>query len=52
MRVESIQECPADAPAEAVIHAFLSLMDIFASWQSHGPPLSLLLMANSWKVLR
>ena len=51
-RVESIQKCPADAPAEAVIHPFLSLLDVFAARQSHGSPLSIFLTANSWKVPR
>jgi hypothetical protein len=34
--IESIQECPADTPGEAVIYSFLSFTDIFAARQSHG----------------
>jgi hypothetical protein len=49
-RVVSIQECPADTPAEAVIHSFLTVFDIFAARQSHGSPPQTCLTANSWKV--
>ena len=37
--IESAQEGPADAPAEAVIDAFLSLLNVFVAGQSHGSPL-------------
>jgi len=36
--IESIKECAADTPAEAVIDTFLSFLDIFAARQSHGSP--------------
>ena len=51
-RVESAQKCPADAPAEAVIHPFLSFLDVCAARQTHGSPLLTLLTADSWKVPR
>jgi hypothetical protein len=40
-RIESTQESPADAPAEAVIYTFLSFLDIFAARQCHNSPLSI-----------
>jgi hypothetical protein len=35
-RVEPVEESAADASAEAVIDAFLTLLDVFAARQAHG----------------
>jgi hypothetical protein len=37
--IQSTQERSADAPGEAMIHAFLTFLDVFAARQSHGSPL-------------
>jgi hypothetical protein len=51
-RVESTQECAADTTTEAMVHSFLSLLDVFAARQSHASPSLISLMVKSTKVPR